>query len=342
MKAIVIPRHGGPDVLEYAELPQPRIQANEVLIRVRACSLNHLDIRIRRGLPGVPVPLPHIPGSDVAGEVAQVGSHVQSVKVGQRVVVAPGLSCGICEHCQAGDDNHCRRYTILGFVVDGGCAEFVRVPERNVLPLPDDLTYEEGAAIPLVFLTVWHMLLKRARLQPGEDVLVLGAGSGVGSAAIQVARLVGTRVFATVGHESKRQKALELGAEIVINHSETDVAEEIRKITERRGVDVVVEHVGEATWEKSMNSLAVGGRLVTCGATTGGNVDLSIGKLFSRNLSVLGSYMGRRSELYPILKLVSERKLKPVIDSVMPLSHCARAHLRMERREHFGKLVLVP
>jgi NADPH:quinone reductase-like Zn-dependent oxidoreductase len=342
MKAIVIPRHGGPDVLEYTELPQPRIQSNEVLVRVRACALNHLDLWVRRGLPGVPLPLPHIPGSDIAGEVAQVGSQVQSVKVGQRVVLAPGISCGICEACQAGDDNRCRRYTILGFVVDGGCAEYVRVPERNVLALPDNLTYEEGSAVPLVFLTAWHMLLTRARLQPAEDVLVLGAGSGVGSAAIQLARLMGARVFATVGDDAKREKALELGAEIAINHSKTDFAEEIKRITDRRGVDLVVEHVGEATWEQSLNSLAVGGRVVTCGATTGADVELNLSKLFARNLTILGSYMGRRCELHPILKLVSERKLKPVIDSVMPLSHCTRAHLRMERREHFGKLVLVP
>jgi NADPH:quinone reductase-like Zn-dependent oxidoreductase len=342
MKAIVIPRHGGPDVLEYTEMPQPRIQVNDVLVRVRACALNHLDLWVRKGLPGVPLPLPHVPGSDVAGEVAQIGSQVHSITVGERVVVSPGLSCGICPQCQAGDDNRCRRYTILGFVVDGGCAEYVRVPERNVLPLPDPLTYEEGAAVPLVFLTAWHMLLERAKLRAGEDVLVLGAGSGVGSAAIQIARLVGARVFATIGHEAKRQKALELGAEIVLNHTEIEVEEEIKRITHRRGVDVVVEHVGEATWEQSLNSLAVGGRLVTCGATTGGDVEMSIGQLFSRNLSILGSYMGRRSDLYPIMKLVSERKLKPVIDSVMPLSHCTRAHLRMERREHFGKLILVP
>lgn len=342
MKAIIIPRHGGPDVLEYTEMPQPRIQSNEVLIRVRACALNHLDLYVRKGLPGVPLPLPHIPGSDVAGEVAQIGNQVRSVQVGERVVVSPGLSCGICPQCLAGEDNRCRRYTILGFVVDGGCAEYVRVPEKNVLPLPENLTFEEAAAVPLVFLTTWHMLLARAELRPGEDILVLGAGSGVGSAAIQIARLVGARVFATIGHESKRQKALELGAEIVINHSDTDVGDEIKRITQRRGVDVVVEHVGEATWEHSLNSLAVGGRLVTCGATTGADIKMNIGKLLSRNLSILGSYMGRRSELYPILKLVSERKLKPVIDSVMPLSHCTRAHARMERREHFGKLVMLP
>jgi NADPH:quinone reductase-like Zn-dependent oxidoreductase len=342
MKAVLIPHHGGPDVLEYAEFPEPMVQPNDVVVKVRACALNHLDLWVRRGLPGVPLPLPHIPGSDIAGEVAHVGSHVRSVKVGERVVLAPGLSCGLCQECRAGDDNRCRSYTILGFLVDGGCAEYVRVPETNVLPLPDALTYEEAAAVPLVFLTAWHMLMTRARLKPGEDVLVLGAGSGVGSAAIQIARLAGAHVFATIGKEDKRQKALDIGADVVFNHTHVEIDEEVRRLNNRHGVNVVVEHVGEATWQQSIGALAVGGRLVTCGATTGPDVKVNLRTLFSRNISVLGSYMGRRSELDTILKLVAERKLRPVIDSVMPFSHAASAHFRMEQREHFGKIVLVP
>jgi NADPH:quinone reductase-like Zn-dependent oxidoreductase len=342
MKAVIIPRHGDPDVLEYAEMPEPRIQDHEVLLKVGACALNHLDLWVRRGRPGVQIPLPHIPGSDVAGEVAKVGRHVSSVKVGERVVVAPGLSCGLCAECQAGDDNLCRRYTVLGFLVDGGCAEYVRIPDTNLFPMPDTLSYEEAAAVPLVFLTAWHMLLNRARLAPGEDILVLGAGSGVGSAAIQIARMTGARIFATIGKESKREKALELGADVVFNHNDVDFAEEIRRLTDRRGVDVVLEHVGESTWKQSLASLAVGGRLVTCGATTGTQAGFDLRTLFSRNLSILGSYMGRRSELIPILKLVGERKLRPVIDSVLPLSRAAQGHARMEQREHFGKIVLVP
>jgi NADPH:quinone reductase-like Zn-dependent oxidoreductase len=342
MKAVIIPRHGDPDVLEYAEMPEPRIQDHEVLLKVGACALNHLDLWVRRGRPGVQIPLPHIPGSDVAGEVAKVGRHVSSVKVGERVVVAPGLSCGLCAECQAGDDNLCRRYTVLGFLVDGGCAEYVRIPDTNLFPMPDTLSYEEAAAVPLVFLTAWHMLLNRARLAPGEDILILGAGSGVGSAAIQIARMTGARIFATIGKESKREKALELGADVVFNHNDVDFAEEIRRLTDRRGVDVVLEHVGESTWKQSLASLAVGGRLVTCGATTGTQAGFDLRTLFSRNLSILGSYMGRRSELIPILKLVGERKLRPVIDSVLPLSRAAQGHARMEQREHFGKIVLVP
>jgi NADPH:quinone reductase-like Zn-dependent oxidoreductase len=342
MKAVVIPRHGGPEVLDYVELPEPRIHASEVLVRVRACALNHIDLWVRRGLPGVQIPLPHIPGSDVAGEVVQVGSQVRSVNVGERAVLAPGLSCGVCEQCLAGDDNLCRRYTVLGYLIDGGCAEYVRVPEANVLPMPEELSFEEAAAVPMVFLSAWHMLMARARVQPGEDVLVLGAGSGVGSAAIQVARLAGARVFATVGSELKRQKALGLGADFVINYNEQEFDQEIKRITGRRGVDVVFEHIGYQTWKRSLASLAIGGRLVTCGATTGHEVDIDLRLLFSRSQTLLGSYMGRRSELYTILKLMGERKLHPVIDSVLPLSHCSRGHSRMENREQFGKIVLTP
>ncbi len=342
MKAAVFAKHGGPDVIRCIEAPEPRIQDSEVLVRVKACALNHLDLWVRAGLPGVPIPLPHIPGSDVAGTVAEVGRKVTHVKRDDRVLLAPGISCGICERCAAGNDNLCRHYTLFGYFVDGGCAEFVKAPAANVIPMPDGLSFEEAAAVPLVFLTAWHMLIARARLEPGEDVLVLGAGSGVGSAAIQVARLAGARVFATIGSEAKRKRAEEIGAEIVINHSERDFADEIRRLTHRRGVDVVVEHVGEATWEKSLKCLAANGRLVTCGATTGHNAKIDLRFLFSRHQSILGSYMGSRAELHQVLKLVGERKLRPVIDSVMPLAAIGRAHSRLESREQFGKIVLVP
>jgi NADPH:quinone reductase-like Zn-dependent oxidoreductase len=342
MKAVVIPRHGGPEVLEYREVPDPEIGSNEVLVRVRACALNHLDLWVRRGLPGVEIPLPHIPGSDIAGEVVQVGRDVRQVRVGDDVVLAPGISCGHCQACLSGFDNRCREYTLLGYLVDGGCAELVRVPGVNVLPKPENLTFEQAAAVPLVFLTAWHMLVTRARLAPGEDVLVIAAGSGVGSAAVQIARLMGARVFATVGSEAKKQKALELGAEVVLDHHRQDIVAEIRRLTGRRGVDVVFEHVGEATWERSLACLAVGGRLVTCGATTGPHVSIDVRRVFSRNQTILGSYMGSKAELYSVLKLVSEGRLRPVIDTVLPLEQCTIAHIRMERSEHFGKIVLVP
>ncbi len=269
MKAIRFHQHGGPEVLKYEDAPEPAVRANEVLVRVKACALNHLDLWVRRGLPGVPIPLPHIPGSDVAGEVAQIGSDVTTVKVGQRVLLAPGVTCGKCAACISGHDNRCRYFTNLGYMIDGGCAEFVRCPEVNCLPYPENLRFEEAASIPLVFQTAWHMLVSRAELQPGEDVLILGAGSGVGSAAIQVAKFFGARVIATAGTDEKLVKASELGADFVINHKTQKIRDEVRRITNKRGVDVVFEHVGTATWDESVASLALAGRLVTCGATTG-------------------------------------------------------------------------
>ena len=342
MKAVVFHEHGGTHVLRYTDVTEPRIHPNEVLVRVRACALNHLDLWVRRGIPGVPIPLPHISGSDISGEIAKVGDLVKRVHVGQRVLLAPGVSCGQCEHCSAGDDNLCRQYTLLGYMLDGGCAEFVRAPEANAIPIPENLSFEEAAAVPLVFLTAWHMLITRAQLRPSEDVLVIGGGSGVGSAAIQIAKLIGARVIATVGTEEKAKKAKELGADDVILHSKQKIHEEVKRLTNRRGVGVVFEHVGEATWDQSMASLAAGGRLVTCGATTGFNAKIDIRFLFTRNLSILGSYMGSRAELYDVLSLVARGKLHAVIDRVLPLARCAEAHAAMESREHFGKIVLTP
>jgi NADPH:quinone reductase-like Zn-dependent oxidoreductase len=340
MKAIVIHQHGGPEVLEYMHAPVPAIRASEVLVCVRACALNHLDLWVRQGLPNVPIPLPHIPGSDIAGEIAEVGADVTSVKVGQKVVLAPGVSCGRCAACVAGLDNRCRQFSNLGYMIDGGCAEFVRCPEVNCLPYPEKLSFEEAASIPLVFQTAWHMLVTRAQLQPGEDVLVLGAGSGVGSAAIQIAALFGARIITTAGNDAKLEKAKELGAQHLINHKTQKIREEVRRITNKRGVDVVVEHVGTATWNESVASLAVGGRLVTCGATTGYDAKIDLRFLFSRQLSLLGSYMGTKAELASVMKLVASSHLKPVVDRTFPLSACAQAHRYLEAGEQFGKVVL--
>ena len=340
MKAIVFHQHGGPEVLKYADAPEPALRANDVLVRVKACALNHLDLWVRRGLPNVPLPLPHIPGSDVAGEIAKIGVDVTTIRVGQKVVLAPLVSCGKCPACLGGLDNHCRQATNLGYMIDGGCAEFVRAPEVNCLAYPEDLTWEQAAAIPLVFQTAWHMLITRAELQPGEDVLVLGAGSGVGSAAIQIAKFFGARVLTTAGSEEKLAKAKELGADHLINYKTQKIRDEVRRITDKRGVDVVVEHVGAASWEDSFSSLAPTGRLVTCGATTGydGKVDLRF--LFSRQLSLLGSYMGTKSELHRVMKLVAAGKLKPVVDRVFPLAEAAAAHAYLESSSQFGKVVL--
>ena len=342
MKAIIFNQHGDPHVLRHTEVAEPRIGPGEVLVRVRACALNHLDLWVRRGLPGVQIPFPHIPGSDISGEVAKIGELVTRVKVGQKVLLAPGLSCGQCPACLGGADNKCRKYTLIGYIADGGCAEFVKAPEVNVIPIPGDLSFDEAAAVPLVFLTAWHMLIGRAELQPGEDLLVLGAGSGVGSAAIQIGKLIGARVIATAGSDAKLQKAKELGAGETINHAKQKIADEVKRLTDRRGADVVFEHVGTATWDASLASLAAGGRLVTCGATTGFEAKIDIRYLFSRQLSVLGSYMGSKAELYAVLKLIGQRKLRAVIDRTMPLSECASAHELLEKGQQFGKIVLNP
>ena len=342
MKAIVFRRHGGPEVLEYTDAPEPQISANEVLVRVRAVALNHLDLWVRKGLPGINIPLPHIPGSDVAGEIAEVGALVTNVKPGDSVLLAPGVSCGQCTACLAGADNQCRRYTNLGYMIDGGCAEYVKAPAVNAIAIPGGLSFEEAAAVPLVFLTAWHMLVGRAAVQAGEDVLVLGAGSGVGSAAIQIAKLLGARVITTTSSEAKKKKARELGADEVIDYNRDDVQTEVRRLTGKRGVDVVVEHVGTTTWESSVLCLATGGRLVTCGATTGYDAKVDIRYLFSRHLSLLGSYMGSKAELHTVLKFIGQRRLRAVIDRVMPMADCRRAHEVLERREQFGKIALNP
>jgi 2-desacetyl-2-hydroxyethyl bacteriochlorophyllide A dehydrogenase len=340
VKAIVFRQHGGPEVLQYADVPDSEPRPNEVLVRVRACALNHLDLWVRGGLPNVPIPLPHIPGSDVAGEIAKIGSEVTTVRVGQKVVLAPGVSCGKCAACVSGQDNRCRQFTNLGYMIDGGCAEFVRVPEVNCLPYPENLSFEQAAAVPLVFQTAWHMLIARAELQPGEDVLVLGAGSGVGSAAIQIAKFFGARVIATAGSDEKLAKARELGADHAINHKSQKIRDEVRRITNKRGVDVVFEHVGTATWDDSLASLALAGRLVTCGNTTGYDAKIDLRFLFSRQLSLLGSYMGVKSELHTVMKLVAAGRLKPVVDRTFPLAEAAAAHAYLETGQQFGKVVL--
>lgn len=338
MRAVPIPVHGGPEVLRLVEVPDPTPGAGSALVRVRACALNHLDLWQRRGLDRVPLRLPHIPGSDIAGELVEPGG--SDLVAGARVLVYPGLSCGHCPACLAGDDNLCPAFGVVGYQSEGGYAELVVVPATNVLPLPPGIDFVEGAAFPLTFLTAWHMLVSRARVREGETVLVIGAGSGVGQAAIQVARLRGATVLASASGTAKLEAALELGATAAIDHSASDLAGEVRRLTDRRGVDVVIEHVGEAVWERAVKSLARGGRLVTCGATTGheGRIDLRV--LFVRQLSLLGSYMGTRAELAAAVGELAGRRLRPVVDSVVPLADAADAHRRLESRQHFGKVVL--
>jgi NADPH:quinone reductase-like Zn-dependent oxidoreductase len=340
MKAVRFHEFGGPEVLKYEDVPDPQARKDQVLVRVKACALNHLDIWIRKGLPGVK--LPHINGSDVAGDIAEVGEYISDLKVGQRVLLAPMTFCGACEACAAGQQNFCRQFSVLGYLNDGGNCEYITAPRASVVPIPGELTYDEAASVPLVFVTAWHMLVTRAHIQPGQFVLVLGAGSGVGSAAIQIAKLHGCRVITTAGDESKLDQGRDLGADYTIHHYQQKISEEVKKITAKAGVDVVFEHVGKATWEESMKSLKPGGTLVTCGNTTGFDVGLDLRFLFSRQLNLLGSYMGTMGELLAVLKFVFNGKLKPVVDKTFPLREARAAHERLEKREQFGKVVLNP
>lgn len=342
MKAVRIHEHGSPDVLRYEEVPEPKLRADQVMVRVRACALNHLDLFVRAGIPGMKFPLPHVLGSDIAGEVVAVGELCERIKPGMRVLLSPGTSCRQCEQCLLGNDNFCRRFTMFGYAIDGGNTELLAAPEYAPIPIPDDLTFEQAAATPLVFLTAWHMLMGRAKLQPGEDVLVLAASSGVGVAAIQIAKLFQCRVIATAGGDEKLAKARELGADYTIDHYQQDISAEVKKITGKRGVDVVVEHVGIATWAKSLESLAPGGRLVTCGATTGYDARVDLRFLFSKQWSLLGSFMGTMGELHQVLKFVFRKQIRPVIDRVYPLAEIREAHRRLENKEQFGKIVVTP
>ena len=340
MKAVHFKRHGGAEVLQYGELPAPVPQRGQLLIRVEACGLNHLDLWARQGLPGVSIPMPHVSGVEVVGRVAKKGPGVTGLKLGQRVLVAPGISCGKCPACRTGQDSRCPSFQIVGLQINGGYAELAAVPARNCIPVSDRLKPEEWAAVPLVFLTAWHMLITRAGLKAGESVLIQAAGSGVGSAAIQIAKLRGAKIFATAGSDEKVKKVKWLGADVAINYSRQDFTKEVLEGTGGRGVDVVFEHVGPATWAGSVRCLARGGRLVTCGATTGPKVELDLRFLFTKELSILGCYMGSRKELDRVLALVNRGKLRPVMGGVFPLADAARAQEKMESRNLFGKLVL--
>ena len=339
MKAVRFHQHGGPEVLRYEEAPEPQLAAGDALIRVRACALNHLDLWARRGLDRVTIPMPHISGSDVAGVV--VSSTAPDMSPGRRVMLQPGVSCGRCMACVSGKDNECTQYEVLGYRNHaGGYAELVKVPIQNLISIPDEIDFVQAAAFPLTFVTAWHMLMTRAQLKRGEDVLVLAAGSGVGQAAVQVAFLHGARVFATAGSDDKLERARSLGAFEVIDHYKQDIAAEIKRLTDGRGVDVVIEHVGAATWPKAVRSLARGGRLVTCGATTGADAAVDLTAIFAKQLTIMGSYMGTKGELFRAARFFFTGQLKPVIDRTFPLAEAAAAQARLEASDHFGKIVL--
>lgn len=342
MKAVVLHKHGGPEVLIEEEIPRPRPGPQEVLVQIKAVAVNHLDIWVRKGGPAFRLDYPHRLGSEIAGVVAELGEDLSDLEVNSKVVVNPGISCGHCESCLSGRDNLCRQYEILGESCQGGYAEYICVPRQNIAPLPGSLSFEEAAAGLLTFLTAWQMLVGKARVQPGQLVLVQGAGSGVGVAAIQIARLHGARVIATAGSEEKLAKAIKLGAEHGINYRTTDFVKEVKRITGKRGVDVVIEHVGGETLSKSILATRNGGRVVTCGATSAFESTIDLRHIFFRQIEILGSTMGSKGDLHRVLPHLASGALRPIIDRVLPLAKAAEAHTLLEERAVFGKIVLTP
>jgi NADPH:quinone reductase-like Zn-dependent oxidoreductase len=341
MKAVVFDQHGGPEVLQLRDVPDPKTGPGHVLIEVKATSINHIDIFLRRGMPGVKVPMPKIVGSDAAGIIRELGTGVSGLTVGQRVTINPGISCGHCEFCAAGFGSQCVSYSMVGESRDGAYAQLISVPAHIVLPIPDALSFEDAAAAPLVFLTAWSMMVGKGNIRPGEDVLILGAGAGVGTAAIQIAKMAGCRVFVTASSEEKLRRAKELGADFLINYSTNEFDKSIRDLTNRRGVDVVVDYVGADTWVRSLRSARRGGRVLTCGATTGFAPQTDLRQIFFRQVQVIGSTMGSQREFLDVMKCVFRGQLKPVIDRVLPLSEARKGHELIEQRAVFGKIVLV-
>lgn len=341
MRAAIFHEHGGPEVVRIEEVPRPVPGPDEVLVEVKASALNHLDLWVRRGLP-IDTTMPHIGGSDIAGVVAEAGERAAGVEVGRRVVVNPTLSCGRCEWCVAGEVSLCREFRIIGEHTDGGFAEYVTVPAASVYPVPDEVSFEAAAALPVSYQTAWRAVVSRARVRPGEDVLVLGASGGTAVATIQVAKLAGARVFAVTSGAENVARVRELGADVVYDRSEVDFGKEVFRDTGRRGVDVVVENVGEATWKASVRALATGGRLVCYGATTGPRAEIDLRVLFWKQLRIIGSTMASRREFEEMLRVVFRGEIRPVVDTVMPLDRAREAHERLEAGGQFGKVVLVP
>jgi NADPH:quinone reductase-like Zn-dependent oxidoreductase len=341
MRAMAFAQHGGLDVLQLMDLPKPTLDVDEVLVQVKACALNHLDLWVRQGL-GTKIPMPHIGGCETAGVVAEVGSRVKGVQVGQRVLISPGQSCLQCDWCAQGIDSCCGEYRIQGYQTQGGFAEYAKARACDVIPISEAWSFAEWAAIPLTFVTAWNMLHTRARVQPNDEVVVFGASSGVGTAAIQIARAAQAHVFAVAGSEEKLRKAEELGADVLLNYNTQDIAKEVKARTGGRGADIVVEHVGAAVWQQASKCLGKNGRIVTCGATTGPKVEIDLRFFFTQQHAILGAYMGGRHELLQCLRLVERRIFRPVIDSVWPLEKLREAQERMEKREMFGKIVVTP
>ena len=341
MKALAFNEFGGPDKLKLQDVPDPKIKPNEVLVRVRACALNHLDLFVREGIPALKTPLPFWTGCDIAGEIAAVGAEVPGVKVGERVVVNPNLTCGRCEFCMQGEDSLCVKYGILGEHVPGGLAEYVAVRGDNVLPLPARISFEDAASFVLTNMTAWRMIVTQGQVRPGQDVLVIGVGGGVSSTAVQIARLAGARVIVTSSSDAKLERARALGADVGINYATSkDWARQVFEATGKRGVDLVIENVGAATWKDSIRSLKGGGRLVTCGATSGPIGETLIPLVFWKQVHIIGSTMANRKEFHDVMGQFFAGRLKAIVDEVVSLKDGAAAQQRLAEGKQFGKIVL--
>jgi NADPH:quinone reductase-like Zn-dependent oxidoreductase len=340
MKALAFNEFGGPEKLAMQDVPDPKIGPDEVLVRVRACALNHLDLFVREGIPALKTPLPFWTGCDIAGDVADVGANVKSVKVGDRVAVNPNLTCGSCEFCLAGEDSLCVRYGILGEHQHGGMAELVKVRASNLAALPPDVSYENAASFILTNMTAWRMIVTQGDVRPGQDVLILGVGGGVSSTAVQIAKLAGARVIVTSSSDDKLERAKALGADVGINYTKDDWAKKVFEVTNRRGVDLVIENVGQATWKGSIRSVRPGGRIVCCGATSGpeGPIDLRV--LFWKQIHIIGSTMGTNKDFGDVMRLFFAGTLKPIVDAVVDWKDGAAAQKKLAEGKQFGKIVL--
>jgi len=340
MKALAFNEFGGPEKLRLQDVPDRKAAPGEVLVRVRACALNHLDIFVREGIPALKTPLPFWTGCDIAGDVAEVGPDVTGLRVGDRVCVNPNLTCGRCEFCIQGEDSLCVRYGIVGEHLPGGLAELVAVSAENVLPLPAHVSYEHAASFILTNMTAWRMVVTQARVRPGEDVLILGVGGGVSSTAVQIAKLCGARVLVTSSSDAKLERARQLGADVSINYAKEDWESAVYEKTAKRGVDVVLENVGAQTWKQSLRSLRKGGRLVTCGATTGPIAETDIRIVFWKQIHIIGSTMANRREFNDVMRLFFAGRLKAIVDEIVPLKDGAAAQRRLAEGRQFGKIVL--
>ncbi|MBI4243465.1 MAG: zinc-binding dehydrogenase [Planctomycetes bacterium] len=340
MKAVRFHEHGAPSVLKLDDVPRPQPGDNEVLINVKACSVNHLDIWIRKGIPGMKTNLPHIPGSDAAGIVAETGKGVQGFKTGDRVLINPSLCCGQCEFCSEGNGSLCLSYSIYGEHQDGTYCEYIAVPHQNVLKIPDSLDFIKAAAAPLVYLTAWRMMVTKTKVKPSDCILIFSAAAGVGIACLQIAKLVGATVIATSSSDQKCEFLKKMGADYVFNHSKEDTVRKVRDITSKRGVDIVVDYIGKETWLKGIYSLKRGGCVVTCGATSGYNPEEDLRHIFYRQVRIYGSTMGSNKEFSDAMTLVLGGKLIPHVDSVLRIDEAVKAHEMIEQREVIGKIVL--